>query len=260
MLLSDYDIQHFAEAAASAEGVVVTGDNSSSDAGESELQTANTERKSFDELVRGDYRREYTERVESIVKNRLKDHAETKQRLSRISEMIGRLGESLGIKADDPEKIVSAVMKEGETEAKAEEADSEVEEKGETVSPDPIIEERARALALRARETREYYPDFDIAKELRDPEFERLLRVTGDPKKAFEMKYHDRILVNAMHYAAQRTEEKLADSLVSKLQRPSESAMNDSSAVVLNSDPKSLSKDERARIKKRVRRGERIVW
>lgn len=150
----------------------------------------------------------------------------------------------------------------GGEDAKAEETFSQNEEEGRTVPTiDSQTAEKVRELADRVRAATELYPEFDITTELRDPKFAMLLGLTdNDPKKAYEMKYHDLILTNAMHYAVKSAEDRIAKSMASKHARPNEGAATDYAAVVINTDPKSLTKAQRSEIKKRVRRGEKILW
>ena len=220
------------------------------DAGESE------KKKSFDELITGDYRREYGERVEAIVKHRLKNHAETGQKLSE-------LGAAMSVESDDPAEIIAEAMKEREGEnAEVQETFSDTDTEGEeSPSLDPSVISGVKELADRVKAAREYYPDLDIARELRDPEFAMLMRVTGaDPKRAYEMKHHDRIMADAMQYAVRETELRLANNMAAKAGRPPENALAGGSAVMISSDPGSLTKAQRSEIKKRVRRGERVLW
>ena len=227
------------------------------------IEPTHTAKKSFDELIEGEYRREYGEKVEAVVKGRLKSYAETRQKLEDITEMISELGSRLGIDSDDPRQIIAAVTREKEdTDSKAEGASPIENKEGEQISefhPDTV--QRVKELAERVREAKEFYPELDIAKELVDPEFAMLLRICSlDPKRAYEMKYHDRIITNAMHYAVTQTEKKLADNMARRTNRPSENAVSGNSAVILTSDPKSLTKKQRSDIKKRVRKGEKIFW
>ena len=236
---------------------MTTGEVQTPDAGE------NKEKKSFDELIEGDYRREYGEKVEAIVKNRLKNHAETKEKLTELTDMLTELGKELGVESNDPREIIACAKGKGKEEiTEATEACSDTTDEGDS-SPmlDPTVISRVKELAGRVAQTKEYYPDFDITKELLDPTFAMLLRISqGDPRRAYEMKYHDRILTNAMQYAVTETENRLANSIAGRTARPAENAASGSSAIIINSDPSSLTKAQRSEIKKRVRRGERILW
>lgn len=247
-----FNLQRYAEEAVTGEA------NTVSDAGE---QTDTV--KSFDELIEGDYRDEYRSRVEGIVKQRLKNHAETKQKLSELTELISGLGSEMGITSTDPHAIIEELKRTraGAT-AEAEEAFSDKNKEG---SKAPVLDlsviNRVKDIVHRVNEAKQFYPELDMAMEMRDPEFVALLRSTNnDPKRAYEMKYHDRILTNAMHYAVKQTESRLADNMANGINRPTENAVHNGSAVNIYSDPKSLTKAQRSEIKKRVRRGEKILW
>lgn len=220
-------------------------------------------KKSFDELIEGEYRHEYGEKVKAVVKSRLKDYAETRQRLSDITDMITELGSRLGVEGDDPRQIIDAIAREkNDTDSEAQGLLPEDNEEGDHVSEyDPVTVERVKELAERVKQAKEYYPELDIATELADPSFAMLLRICqNDPKRAYEMKYHDRIVTNAMHYAVRCAEQRLAENIMKRSFRPSEGAAVPASAVMIASDPKSLTKQQRSDIKKRVRRGEKIFW
>lgn len=235
---------------------MTAGENITPDAGESTKM-------SFDRLIEGEYRREYGEKVEAVVKNRLKNHAEVKQKLGDLTDMILEAGSSLGVESDDPRQIISALVSQKQEESSNAEGTYPTEEKegektsvinGETVH-------RVKEMAERVKKAKEFYPELDITKELKDPEFATLLAVCrNDPKRAYEMKYHDRIITNAMHYAVTVTEQKLADNMAKKAARPCENAVSGNSAVMIAADPKSLTRQQRSDIKKRVRRGEKIFW
>ncbi len=235
---------------------MTAGENITPDAGEST-------KKSFDQLIEGEYRREYGEKVAAVVKNRLKNHAEVKQRLGDLTDMILEAGSSLGVGSDDPRQIINAlVCQKQEADSNAEGADPTEEKEGEKRSElDGLTVQRVKEMVERVRQAKEFYPEFDIAEELKDSEFATLLAVChNDPKRAYEMKYHDRIITNAMHYAVTMTEQKLADNMAKRSARPCENAVSGNSAVMIAADPQSLTRQQRSDIKKRVRRGEKIFW
>lgn len=222
-----------------------------------------TERISFDELIEGDYRDEYKEKVESIVKQRLKNHAEDKRRLTEITDALNGLAQRMGIEANEPSEIIEELEgKKSAAEAEAGEAFSQKENAAEGTSGfPPHVVEGVKELAARVEQTKELYPGFDILSELRDPVFVKLMAAAeGDPRRAYEMKYHDRIVTEAMQYAAATAEERLAVSMASRVSRPAENAVSGGSTVMITQDPKNLTRAQRSEIKKRVRRGEKILW
>ncbi len=219
------------------------------------------DRVSFDELITGDYRDEYKERVESIVKNRLKSHAEDKRRFTELTESLTALAECRGIETRDPIEIIAKLEKQGNITVEASEAFSQEEKEACTSGLTAPVVDRVRALAGKVEAARELYPDLDIVSELRDPMFVRLMTAAdGDVRRAYEMKYHDRIITNAMKYASEAAEERLAEAMASRKNRPAENAVAGGSAAMMTSDPKNLTRAQRSEIKKRVRRGEKILW
>ena len=218
-------------------------------------------RVSFDQLIEGDYRDEYKERVESIVKNRLKGHAEDMKRLGELNDSLTALGRDMGIESSDPAEIIKALKERGRTDnAQAGEAFSQDETGNEAPIP-PEVAGRVKRLHAQVEAAKQLYPELDIASELKDEVFLKLMAAAGgDVRRAYEMKYHERIITNAMQYAASVTEQRLSDSMASRVGRPGENALSGVSAVVMSPDPENLTRAQRSEIKKRVRRGERILW
>lgn len=253
-----FRLQYFAEEAEKNEN---TGGKPTLDA-EGESVNIKTD---FDELIRGEYRDEYSKRVEDIVKNRLKDHSELKKNLGDITSALTELKNELGIEAEGVDGIIAELKEhirkeKGDVDAKG----ADTREKKENASPLVNSENAGNTMAKLLKgcdETKELYPQFDIKKEFSNPDFRRILKLTdNDPKKAFEILHHDEIIAGVIKDTARMTEERLAGSIASRAARPAEGAQSAASAVYINRDPKSLSKADRADIKKRVRRGERIVW
>lgn len=251
-----FDIQCFAEEAEN-----MTGAKESPDAGE----TREADKPTFDELIADEYREEYGKRVEEIVKKRLSDHAELKKNSESLTRSITELGESLGIESSKPDEIISAIKEQlADRSDTADTADAQGAEPDDNEGGEADKEEHKALLARLVRGcemTREYYPQFDIRRELTDPRFRALLRLTGnDPKKSFEILHHDEILASAVRDAARLAEERLAGSIASKAHRPSEGAETAVASIYIDRTPSSLSRKEREDIKKRVRRGERVTW
>ncbi len=131
-------------------------------------------------------------------------------------------------------------------------------------------QEDGRKAALRAHfqdmvrqgaEVRKVYPRFNLEQELRDPRFAAMTAPgTGvDVRTAFEALHRQEIAPAMMAYAAKKAEEKLAGAVRSGSLRPLENGAQGAGAV-LQDDPRNLTRQERAEIRKRVRRGEKVVW
>ena len=72
-----------------------------------------SDRASFDELIKGDYKKDFDDRVQDIVRRRMKGTEKTKQRLDSLEPVVKLLAEKYGLAADgeiDPQSIVDAIM------------------------------------------------------------------------------------------------------------------------------------------------------
>ena len=124
------------------------------------------------------------------------------------------------------------------------------------------LEEHAKRVIGESREMKKLYPDFDLAREMRD---ERFLRMTApgtgiDVRTAYETLHGRSLAPAAMAYAVRRTEEKLAGAIRSGSLRPAENGASGSASAILRDDPRMLTPRERADIRRRVKNGERVVW
>lgn len=250
-------IQYFADGAGETEAKV------SAEPSDNTEEKKEVNKVDFDELVRGDYRQEYNKKVEEIIKNRLKDHYQLKKSLEDITAALNGLKDKLGIKAKDNKEIISQIterLEKGDSAFNVKEANSSNEMRNEK---DTLTNARKEVMKLisDSEKTKEYYPQFEIQKELKDPEFRKVLKFTGnDPKKAFEILHFDEIISSVIRDTAKLAQERMAGSIAAKAVRPVEGAQSAAGTVYINQDPKSLSKADRADIKRRVRRGEKIVW
>ncbi|MBQ6937122.1 MAG: hypothetical protein IJN36_01255, partial [Clostridia bacterium] len=120
------------------------------------------------------------------------------------------------------------------------------------------MRERAQAQKLRAQveETKKTYNDFDLEKEIKNPEFARLLSVGVSVKNAYEVTNIDKIL-DKKGRDAQR---EVVNSIRAKGVRPVENGSSPTSGVILSSDISKLTKKQRAELAKRAAKGEMIEF
>ena len=111
-------------------------------------------------------------------------------------------------------------------------------------------------LTQEAENIRRLYGDFDWQQEMRDPTFCRLIAAGIDGRTAYEAIHHRELLAQAMRFAARRGREQASRAVASGGRRIAENG--GSSAAVTRSDPRALTPDELAEIRKRVRKGEKI--
>lgn len=131
----------------------------------------------------------------------------------------------------------------------------------EEAAGQPTEEEREgyEALVRSCEEARRAYPEFDLRRELEDPQFAAMVLRGVDAKRAYEAVHHDELLRRAMAYGAQRTAERLAAARMAA--RPAENGADGQSASVSRMDPRSLTRQEREELRRRViERKERVTF
>ena len=146
----------------------------------------------------------------------------------------------------------------------------DMEEKGTQVcdqtgdtAPDAGEQEDFEALirgrykeASDARELQRLYPDFCWQEEMRREDFGRLILAGVEPRTAYETVHGRELMEKAMRYAAGRTRRQVAGSLASGMGRVAENGGR--SIAVTASDPRGLTSEDLADIRRRVLDGEKI--
>ena len=112
------------------------------------------------------------------------------------------------------------------------------------------------ALERSADEVRAVYREFDWQREVANDEFARLIAAGVAPRTAYEVVHRDEILRRAMACAAEKTARHAARSAAQGARRSAETGRR--SAAVTAADPRQLTSDELADIRRRVMDGEKI--
>lgn len=251
MTEKEYDIQLFAAGdsaqnipgdTASDAGGQNAGEKGAPDAGE---QTAAQRGERFKELIQGEFKAEYNESVQRIVKQRLKHSEEAAKSYEALTPVLRLLERRYDTRPGDIAALTRAL-----------EDDAEAGRRGEAG------EARARENASRlygewmrqAAELREAYPDFNLSVQLRDGQFKELLRGGASIRAAYELANRESIL----RASAEEMERRITRRILSGLDRPKEGGLSSQGAAVVKSDAASMSRDARREIIRRVQRGERI--
>jgi len=250
-----------------AENAVVSklqsGEENSFDAESEEKKAAE-----FEELIKGKFKKQFSKKVQKIVKSRIKEVKELKETSDKNAEFVSALMEKFNIKDGDTEKLermIDEMMTHENNNDKTkntqllrrliaensflkEERDSKIR----------AIEARSRAEKWRkeAEETKKAYPDFDINKELENPEFCRLLKAGVGVKSAYEVLNIEAILDKN----SKEAEKMVVNSIRLKGNRPVENGSDPTSGIILASNVDKLTKKQRAELAKRAARGEKIEF
>lgn len=289
MYITMLDLQLLAEGAAAAAAPADGAQNASGAPATPEGSpegAAAPERKSFDELVKGEYKEEYKRAVEGIVKNRLKGSRETVEKYEKLSPVFDVLGRKYGIDATDPDALIRAVEADNslyEDEAfknnmsvdaykavvKTQQQNAQLTKELAAAREREQAEQREKAAreqmerdmavwTAQANEARKKFPNLNLQQELQNVEFGTLLLGGASVERAYVAIHADEIIPSAMEHAAQKGAEAVSSRYASNRSRPTEAGAAQTSPGAMHMDPRNMTKAQRAEIIARVARGEEI--
>lgn len=236
----------------------------------------------FMELVKGEYKKESDEWVGGIVQERVKNikQAEAerdalKVEREKLTPALELLAKKHNIPANDIDALVNKLTNDDSL------YEDEALQKGipvETLKEMKALEKQAAQLRQyqqqqaeeaamqkhflkiteQAQAVKQLYPSFDLQAEMNNPAFARLTHpsVGVDVKTAYEVIHHDQIQPAMAAAIAQKTSEKLANSMQAGVNRPSENGLNPSSnAVKLSEDAHTWSPEVLRQIAEDTKRG-----
>ena len=187
----------------------------------------------FETLIKGEYREDFQKKVEEILRRRFKNQEKCRE---------------------EPAKSEEKQEKSEETQTKIESHAVPETGEGQKADRDPRYERLIRS----ARQARMTYPQLDLRRELASPRFADMVLRGVDVKTAYEAVHHEEMLRSAMGYGVQRAAEKLSRAQITG--RVAENGAESQSASVERLDPRHMTAEERAEIRRRVlERGEK-VW
>ena len=229
----------------------------------------------FEELVNGEYKDLFQQRIQDTVQRRLKGNEATVQKYNSLAPVLDMLAQKYGVDASDADALAAAIeddetfyedeaLEKGLTVQQVKEIRKMERENAQLRAEREAMQNQERADALyaawmqQAEELKGIYPSFDLASELENEQFRTLLRSNVPLRTAFEVLHKDEIIPAAMQYTAQKVTEKVANSVAAGRRRPTEGAMTGSAAAKTKSDVSQLTRADREEIARRVARGEKI--
>lgn len=225
----------------------------------------------FRKLIEGDYREQYNQSVQELVRKRLKGTQPAVDAYNAISPSLDILAKKYGTQPGDYAALAKAI------EADDSYLSDEAIQRGMSVQELRNVrnlerenarfrQQQARASADRmyaqwaqqGEETQKVYPSFDMKAEMENPKFRDLLKSNIDVRTAYEVLHKDEIIPSAMQFAAKTVEQKLTNKILANGARPSENGNAGQSAAVVKNDVSKLTKADRDEIIRRAARGEKI--
>lgn len=237
-------------------------------------------KRSFKDLIEGEYKDEYGEHVQNVIRQRFKANAENEEKLGKMMPIMEMLGRKYDIDPTDIDQIAKIVGDDDELyEEEAIERGMSVEslkmvkqmerenEQLKAREQQSIAEQQMRThfgrLAQQAEDAKKLYPGLDLRAEMQNPTFARLTSpgVNIDVRTAYEVVHREELRGAEMKYAADKSAERMANAIRSGSMRPVENGLGgNQSTGAVKTDPKSLTRADREEIKRRVRLGEKIIF
>ena len=250
-------------------------------------EPANSQDSKWQELIKGEFKDQFGKAVQDAVQRRFKnqqdatkDLAAANEKLAMLQPVIDSLARQHGIDGKDLPGLVKAVQSndpkiEEEAEAAGMTTESYLTMKRleqenaryQQQQQQDVFQRRTQAhyakLAEQAEALKQKFPDFDLQKELFNPNDDRFLRMTSpegglDVETAYYAIHHRELEPQAMAYGIQRAQQQMAQTLQANGRRPSEAAMSGGQATNFQIDPRKMTKAERADLIRRSRLGEKI--
>ena len=235
----------------------------------------------WQELIKGEFKEQYGKSVQDAIQNRFKNQQDLGEKLAELQPALNLLAKQRGIPEGDNAALVKAILEDDSLiEDQAAEAGMSVEtyrtmqaleeqnEKYKAAEAENARQAQARAhyakLAEQAERLKERIPDFDLQKELFNPNDNRFMRMTSpegglDVETAYYAIHHRELEPQAMAYGIQRAQDQMAMTIQANQRRPVEGAIEGGQAGNFQVDPRSMSKAQRQDLINRARRGEKIV-
>lgn len=250
-----------------------------------------TPEEAFEQLIKGQFKEQFGKSVEDILRKRmsgvnrqLQEHESVRKQFDAVQPILEFLAQRYGKEITDLEGISKATQ-EDVTFFREEAMALGMDEKElmemrriqwenksmqrrinqfEQAEKNRQMQQEAAQQAQKwqgeADTLKQMYPSFDLDTELQNQDFKRMLQ-NGIPMKAAYTALHaDEIMQGAMQFAAQRTQQRVTDSIIAGATRPSENGTGAQGAVSPTLDPKKLTDDQIAKINEDVRRGKRVVF
>lgn len=237
---------------------------------------------SFDELIKGKYKKDFDDRVQSIVQSRLKNAKAGEEAISKLMPALTMFAERYNLQPSENgeinvDSLVKAITDDNslyEAEAANEGMPVEAYKRMKNLERQELIRQQSEARAEQAAQNKaridklikdgealkQSYPGFELDKEMENETFRRLLASNVPMKTAFEVIHKDEIIKGAVHLTTEEARKQIVNAVASGAKRPAENGIASQGGAIIKDDPKKLTKADREEIRRRVRSGEKIVF
>lgn len=264
-----YGIQDSADAPTSAQAQTET---------DSQATTPIDRVAEFEKLIKGEYKDLYDERVQKTIQSRFKGEKEKNEKLSKFEALmptLEMLSKKYNVDVSDIEALNKAITDDDayyEEEAfrlgmpteqlksirKMERENEALKKQIDARKEYEDAEKKVATWMKQAEEAVKSFPGLNLANELQNESFVKLLETGVDVSTAYFAMHHKDLVPQAMQYTARQAEEKVTQSVIANGKRPVENGTRSQSSAVSKTDVSQLTKADREEIARRVARGEKI--
>lgn len=251
-------------------------------------------RRSYKDDIRKEYKQEIDEEIQTAVQGRVKNFKDTQTALQKtqaekdeLSELLTQIASAqFDIQPGEDGKIDIEALKKAVKKTRVEKYayDNGVSDDyaAKAVEMEDTLAERDRELEARraeaktleeqrfwdgvfaqAEKARAIYPDLNMDVEMQNPVFARMVVQAGVPvEDAYAVVHKAELTASAMQYSAQQARQIAAATIQAGQRRPVENGLGRSAPANIRriTDPKNMTREERAELKRRVRAGGLYSW
>ena len=231
------------------------------------------------EAKKGEFAELYGRDVQAAIRDRFKNQQETQGQLDKLEPMLKVLRDRAGVESNDD--LIKTVMDDDslyEEEAsahgmtipayrefkQAQEQLQQMQQAEAQRQETARIQQHFGKLQEQANAMKAMYPDFNLEKELQNPNFLRLTspEVGISVEDAYYAVHHKELAPQMMAYGMERAKQQMGQTLQAQRARPAEGAMKvqGQPAAEVKINPRNMTREERNEIKRQVRLGRRVSF
>lgn len=264
------------EASESLDGVIYGKEDVAADATDEQTaaEKAPDKRAEFDALTKGEYKKEFNDRVETLIKARLADERKSATKKQEPLNQLLCMKYGVDPKSDNLSKALLEAIENDNSiwEQEAMERGLTVEQfkhvraleqqnaEFQRMAEQQQNEEKINAMVQDAEELKQIYPEFDLDVEMNNPDFVDLIAANIPVRTAFEVIHKDEIMEGAMRYTANIIQQKTVNDIRARGTRPKENGMSATASATYKRSVADLSDADIDEVASRVLRGERISF
>ena len=239
--------------------------------------TPEDRKKAFSEMIRNEYKDEFGAEVQRIINQRFKQTKGLEEQMGQYQPIIDALMQKYGVQGGDVAALTKAFNADRDNWAEAAEANGmTVEgyqahlalqqqlqralESSRQMREQMEARQQAERWAQEGAKIAEKYPNFNLAAEMQNPQFGKLLQSGVPMEHAYQVIHLGEIVSGVAQSTAESTKAKMAANIRARGARPAENAQSGQSGFTVKDDVSKLTRKDRAEIARRAQRGEKITF